>query len=81
MLLGLVAFDYWILRKGGRGWQMLFEVHGLPSLGISISGILAAVGTLVTTLLTKPELIEMFLDLFAPNVPTETVQSFLKLLP
>jgi hypothetical protein len=53
MLLGLFAFDYAILKKSGhRDWRLLFEVHGIPAVGVSISSILLAVGTAVTTLLT-----------------------------
>ena len=50
MLLGLIAFDYMTLRQGYRDWQMLFELHGIPSVGVSISTILIAAGTTVTTL-------------------------------
>jgi len=53
MLLGLVAFDYFIVRQGRYDWQMLFEVHGMTSVGVSVSSILVAVGAAVTTLVTS----------------------------
>jgi hypothetical protein len=54
MLLGLFAFDYAILKQArNRDWRLLFEVHGFPLVGASISSILIALGTAITTLLTS----------------------------
>ena len=53
MLLGLLAFDYVTLRQGRYDWQILFEVHGLTFIGLSVSSILAAVGAAATALLTS----------------------------
>jgi hypothetical protein len=53
MLVGLVAFDYRIVRKGGFNWPMLFDLHGLTGIGISVSSIVAAIGVAVTTLLSS----------------------------
>jgi hypothetical protein len=52
-LLGLVAFDYPIVRKSGYDWQMVFDLHGLTRIGISLSSILAAIGVAITTLLSS----------------------------
>ena len=69
MLLGLVAFDYMTLRQGYRDWQMLFELHGIPSVGISISSILLAAGTAITALFQAQtqEIIKMALTFILPN--------------
>jgi len=50
MLLGLVAFDYLSIKTTRRDWQMLFEVHGIPSVGLSLSTILAAIGAAIVTI-------------------------------
>jgi hypothetical protein len=75
MLLGLVAFDFTILRREGFEWPMLFELHGLPSLGISISSILVAIGAAVTTLLTSQtaELLKVALTFIIPRVPPDAL--------
>jgi hypothetical protein len=71
ILLGLIAFDYTILRQGYYDWQILFEVHGLTSVGISVSSILVAVGAAVTTLMTTQttSLIALALRFLFPQVP------------
>jgi hypothetical protein len=71
ILLGLLAFDYAILRRGYWDWQILFEVHGLRSVGISVSSILVAVGAAVTTLMTTQttSLIALALRFLFPQVP------------
>jgi hypothetical protein len=71
ILLGLVAFDYTILRQGYYDWQILFEVHGLTSVGVSVSSILVAIGAAVTTLMTSQttSLIAMALKFLFPQVP------------
>ncbi|HEX5718625.1 MAG TPA: DUF6185 family protein [Thermoanaerobaculia bacterium] len=52
MLLGLFAFDLTALRHGGQGdWRLLFEIHGLPAVGASVSSIAVAIGAAVTALL------------------------------
>jgi len=73
MLLGLVAFDYAILRQGRYDWQMLFEVHGLTSVGISVSSILVAIGATVTTLMTTQttNLVALALRFVIPQVLPE----------
>jgi hypothetical protein len=53
MLVGLVAFDYRIVRKSGFDWPMLFELHGFTRIGISLSSILAAIGVAITGLLSS----------------------------
>jgi hypothetical protein len=69
MLLGLIAFDYMTLRQGYRDWQMLFELHGIPSVGVSVSTILIAAGTAITTLLQSQtqEIIKTALTFILPN--------------
>jgi len=71
MLLGLVAFDYAILRQGHYDWQMLFEVHGMTGVGVSVSSILVAVGAAATTLLTSQatNLVSLALKFILPQVP------------
>jgi hypothetical protein len=72
MLLGLMAFDYWTLREGKlRSWQMVFEIHGLTGVGVSISSILVAAGVAVTTLLTTQatNLVSLALNYVIPQVP------------
>jgi len=73
ILLGLLAFDYAILRQGYYDWQMLFEVHGLTSVGISVSSILVAAGAAVTTLMTTQttSLIALALKFLFPQVPLD----------
>jgi hypothetical protein len=54
MLLGLFAFDLAALRQAGfRDWRFLFELHGLPALGISLSSLAVAIGAAITTLLSS----------------------------
>jgi hypothetical protein len=49
LLLGLVAFDYASLRRlGVRGVRLLFDVHGMPTLGVSVSSILVGLGVTIT---------------------------------
>ncbi len=69
MLLGLVAFDYITLRQGYRDWDMLFEVHGIPSAGVSISTTLAAiVAAVITTIQTQAQSILLAaLNFILPN--------------
>jgi hypothetical protein len=74
ILLGLVAFDYVTLQRGGyRDWRLLFEVHDLPSVGISVSSILVAIGAAVTTLLTTQatNLVSLALRFVIPQIPTD----------
>ncbi|XXT15371.1 DUF6185 family protein [Sorangium sp. So ce429] len=48
VLLGLLAFDYRLLRRGSHSdWRLLFQVHNIPSIGVAIS---AVAGALVTSL-------------------------------
>jgi hypothetical protein len=72
MLLGLIAFDYMTLRQGYRDWQMLFELHGIPSVGVSISTILIAAGTAITTLFQEQtqEIITTALSFILPHADT-----------
>lgn len=54
MLLGLFAFDLAALRAAGfRDWRVLFELHGLPALGLSLSSLAVAIGAAITTLLSS----------------------------
>ncbi|MGD8792354.1 MAG: hypothetical protein PVF47_07345 [Anaerolineae bacterium] len=73
MLLGLVAFDWSILRQGRYDWRMLFEVHGLPSVGVSVSSIVVAIGAAITTLMTSQatNLVTMALRFIIPQFPTD----------
>jgi len=53
VLLGLFAFDLKALRQGGqRDWRLLFEIHGLPAVGVTLSSLAVAIGTAIATLLT-----------------------------
>jgi hypothetical protein len=53
MILGLFAFDFSVLKRADqRDWRGVFEVHGLPALGASLSSILLALGTAAVTLLS-----------------------------
>ena len=58
------------LRQGYRDWQMLFELHGIPSVGVSISTILIAAGTAITTLFQSQtqEVLKAALTFIIPNV-------------
>lgn len=69
MLLGLIAFDYMTLRQGYRDWQMLFELHGIPSVGVSVSTILIAAGTAITTLFQSQaqEMVKAALTFIIPS--------------
>jgi hypothetical protein len=71
MLLGLLAFDYAVLRQGRYNWQMLFEVHGITSVSVSVTSILIAMGTTVTALLTSQatNLVTIALSFILPEVP------------
>jgi len=70
MLLGLIAFDYMTLRQGYRDWQMLFELHGIPSVGVSLSTMLVAIGTAVTALFQAQtqQIISAALTFIIPHV-------------
>lgn len=70
LTLGLFAFDYQILRKARHHWRMLFEIHGLPSVGISLSSLLIAMGATVTTLLNSglQGMVKMLFNIVLPNV-------------
>jgi len=50
LLLGLMAFDFMILKDGYHDWKMLFEVHGMTSVGASVSTLVAAIVTALVTL-------------------------------
>ena len=71
LLLGFIAFDYWTLRIGRRGWQMLFEIQGLTLIGISVSSILAAISAAIITLLSTQatNLVGATLQLLVPGLP------------
>jgi len=73
ILLGLVAFDYAILRQGYYDWQIVLEVHGLTSVGVSVSSILVAIGAAVTTLMTSQatSLIALALKFLFPQFPLD----------
>jgi len=73
MLLGLVSFDYMILRLGRYDWRMLFEVHDLSSIGVTVTSIAAAIGVAVTTLLSSQaaSLVATALQLFIPQAPVD----------
>ena len=72
-LLGLVAFDYTTLRQGRLDWDMLFEVHGMTGVGVSVSSIVVAVGAAITTLLTSQatSIVSLALKFILPQVPTD----------
>ncbi|MFY0572002.1 hypothetical protein ACN28E_50355 [Archangium lansingense] len=73
MLLGLIAFDYATLRHSGYGdWRLLFQVHDLSSLGISVSSIVVAIGGTVTALISgnAVTLVTAALRIFLPELPS-----------
>jgi hypothetical protein len=59
VLLGLLAFDYASVRESGHSWESLLEIHGLLSIGIWVSGVLATLAAGTATLISSPE---TFLD-------------------
>jgi hypothetical protein len=71
MMLGLFAFDYYTLRQGRYDWKILFQIHGLTPVSVSISTILAAVGVTITTLLTSQatNLVTLALKYVLPVLP------------
>ncbi len=74
MLLGLVGFDYMTLRKNQMSLQILFDVYGLPVLGISITSILAAIGGVLFTLLSSKtmDLVNIAFNYILPSIPSVT---------
>jgi len=69
LVLGLWAFDFAVMKRAGlRDWRAIFEVHGVPALGVSLSSILVALATAVVTLVTAgvskvvPEVISLALS-------------------
>jgi hypothetical protein len=69
MLLGLFAFDFATLRRSGyRDWRLLFAVHDMPALGISVSSMIVALGAIITTALTSQaaEMVTAVLGFFLP---------------
>jgi len=75
VVLGLFAFDYTIIKRSNYGWQMLFEIHGIGGIGLSISSILLAIGASVTTILTgqATKFIAMALKLLIPEFPSDLI--------
>jgi hypothetical protein len=71
MLLGLIAFDFMTMRQGYRDWKMLFELHGIQSVGVSISSILLATGATVTALFQSQiqGIIQAALTYIIPTLP------------
>lgn len=70
-LLGLIAFDYGLLRRNGFSAKDLRRVHDLPALSAYASIALAAiipVGTAIVTDRLK-ELVSFFLNTILPRVP------------
>ncbi len=68
--LGLFAFDHATLRKSGlRSWRLLFEVHDLPTVGLSLSSLFVAFGVALTTSLqsSAPRLVELALKFLLPS--------------
>jgi hypothetical protein len=69
LVLGL-GFDYIALRRAGeRDWRVLFELHGMPAVGASISSILVAAGGSVVALLTQQNLVHEVVRLLFPKLP------------
>jgi len=71
ILLGLIAFDYYTLRQGYNDWRMLFDVHGLPEISISISSLGAAIIAAIAALVSNqaPGLIgDVVKGLLSPDI-------------
>jgi hypothetical protein len=76
MLIGLVGFELsQLYRIGYRDWRYVFDIHGMPTLGISISSIIAAVGLTITTLISSQatEIVSRALQLVFPDLPEITL--------
>jgi hypothetical protein len=73
ILLGLFAFDYAVAQKHNRGWRIVFELHGLPSIGLTFSSIFAAIGAGLVALITNqfPVLITEALRFVIPIPPID----------
>ena len=74
-LLGLVAFDLATVRRSGyRDWRLVFEVLGLPRLGVSVSTLLAAIGTALVTLFSDQagQLVSLALKFVIPQLDLPT---------
>lgn len=56
---------------GERDWRLLFELHGMPTLGISLSSLAVAIGTALTALLSDqiPNLMGAALRFVLPETP------------
>ncbi len=52
LLLGLLAFDFYVLNKWHFSFQQLLEIHGLSGMGIWLSSLGLALGAAITTLLS-----------------------------
>jgi hypothetical protein len=66
------SFDSATLRQSGfKGWRMVFEVHDLPIVSLSLTSLLVAVGAAVMTSLQSgaSNLVGLALKLFIPSLP------------
>jgi hypothetical protein len=52
LLLGLLAFDFYVLNKWHFSFQQLLEIHGLSGMGIWLSSLGLALAAAITTLLS-----------------------------
>ena len=71
LLLGLVAFDLATVRRSGyRDWRLVFEVLGMPRLGVSVSTLVAAIGAALVTLLSDQagQLVSLALKFVVPQL-------------
>ncbi len=71
-LLGLLAFDYGLLRKNGFRFKDLRLIHDLPVLSAYASTVVAAVVPAVAAILTGEvkDLVSFFLENILPRVPS-----------
>ena len=72
LLIGLIGFEFSrIYRIGYRDWRYIFDIHGLPTIGVSVSSLIAAIGLTTTTLLSSQatEIVTRAIQLAFPELP------------
>jgi hypothetical protein len=71
-LLGLLAVDYRLIRKGGYGVKNLLTVHNLAFLSVYISSAIAALIPTLLAIFSKEvvEVFQFFIETVLPQVPT-----------
>ncbi len=68
LLLGLLAFDFYVLKKWHFSFQQLLEIHGLSGLGIWLSSLIVAIGAVITPLLASDKTAGGLLNLLVTAV-------------